>query len=130
MTLSPIILQKLPKYRAMVGHHHRVPFYLDHTILPNLPVSIVALDLGRLHDGVAADPHTHDTPEVYLLPDYPIPVKVLITVGELTQVVTSPAVCWIPAGAIHQFRVLKARQGQFIFGIFPENTDEDKGDKP
>lgn len=120
--MKPIFIGNLPRYQSMAGHHTKVPIYLDGNILPNCNVKVAALDLGAIPNGVAAAPHSHDSVEIYLIPSYPDPVKIVVNIDGITTEVTSPAVVWIPARAVHQFKVIEARIGQFIFGLFPENT--------
>lgn len=121
--MKPIFIENLPRYQSMSGHHNKVPIYLDDGLLPNCNVKVAALDLGKIPNGVAAEPHSHETEEIYLLPAYPDPVKISVNIDGIITNVTSPAVIRIPSGMLHQFKVLEAKVGQFIFGLFPENAN-------
>lgn len=116
---KPIFIHNLPRYVSMEGHYDKVPVYLDHRIIPGFPVRVAAVDLGKIFTGVAAAPHTHTTPEVYLLPEYPKPVTIHVIINGSQREMTSPSACLIPAGAKHQFRVTHAEKGTLLFGLFP-----------
>lgn len=120
--MSLRVIRDVPFGVDIVGHPRPVPTYLDGSILAGLPVSIVGVELVTIGIGnVPSERHKHEETEVYLLPADRSgePARIEVWSEESgTQIVEAPALVVIPAGELHQLRVLAARPGQMIFGIF------------
>lgn len=118
---KPVNVFNVPFYREVHGHHDLVPFYFDSEYLPEFfhaISSIAAVELSRLLSSGPAQPHRHTHTEWYLLPAYPEPVHIRVTVDEETFDAVSPCLIKIPAGCLHSFRPVKAGEGTFILGLF------------
>lgn len=115
-------IHAVPVMKEIPGHKSLVPFYLCSEVSEEIPLDLVAVHLGPLlKDGIAG-PHTHTQDEYYVLPAYPDPVEIEITIESRTYKVISPAVVHIPAGSRHQFRPVRYKMGQFILGVFPRKA--------
>lgn len=63
--------------------------------------------------GAKANPHIHDEDEMYLVLGEPDQVRIVITLGEDTYEVSSPAAVYIPAGLPHSIRGSKLTEGTY-----------------
>lgn len=118
VTLSMQIRTDLPILASVAGHHSPVPFYLTADMFDGVPVQIAGGEISRLVGKPVADPHHHEVPEIYfLISPNPGGARIAVTVGGESQELTSPALCYVPAGAEHSFLTLEAEPGSYCLGV-------------
>ena len=113
----------LPVLTTVAGHRSLVPFYLTGDMFGGVPVEIAGGEISRLVGQPVADPHTHEVAEIYVLIS-PNPGGARITVaveGESVEL-SSPALCYVPAGAEHCFLTLEAEPGSYCLGVLLGST--------
>jgi mannose-6-phosphate isomerase-like protein (cupin superfamily) len=119
MKYSENIITDLPQFEEMPGHHGAPPSWLMPGMFSGVDIKINGSDSRALLGHPHADPHIHeDHREIYLCPTLK-KGEVLIELemdGE-TCTVESPFAILIPQGVKHCFRVLKAEDPYFIYGI-------------
>ena len=108
----------LPLMAPVAGHHSAVPFYLTSDMFGGMPVQVAGGEISGRVGKPVADPHRHGVPEIYfLVSPNPGAARIVVTVdGESTEL-TSPALCYVPAGAEHSFLTVEAEPGSYCFGI-------------
>jgi len=95
------IVDGLPVYVEVAGHHEPTPFMVTPETLPEAPFSIAVVDAARLVGAPHADLHVHDDhDELYLVatPGLRFTVETEDDAIELR----SPATISIPAGVKHR----------------------------
>jgi len=108
----------LPLMASVDGHRFPVPFYLTADMFGGVPVEVAGGEICGLVGKPVADPHRHAVPEIYfLVSPNPGAARIAVTVdGESTEL-SSPALCYVPAGAEHCFLTVEAEPGSYCFGI-------------
>lgn len=101
--LGLLVLQDVPKYLELDGHHHPVPIYAGPEYLPGVPFHVAAVDAAQLVGKPIADLHKHDTAEVYLVLSPGLTFEIQTENG--TVLLESPVSVLIPAGLQHRFVV-------------------------
>ena len=119
------IVSQLPIPLAVAGHHQPAPFYLTADMFGGVPVEVAGGPIEHLVGKPVADPHRHEVPEVYLLiSPNPGGARITVTVDGEARQLTSPAVCYVPAGAQHCFLTEEAEPGSYCLGVLLGSTVE------
>lgn len=116
---KPLSAGDLPVLRDVVGHHSPVPFMLTREMFGGIPVEMGGAEISELVGRPVADPHVHETPEIYLLFSRR-PGEAVITIeveGESFEL-TSFGAFYVPAGMRHRFITREAAPGSFCMGLF------------
>ena len=79
---------------------------------------VAGLDVSKIVGAPHADPHVHESPEIYLTPsEKKGEVVVEIQMDEEKLLLESPFAVFIPPGIRHCFNVLKCESPHFVLGI-------------
>jgi len=113
-----LVVRTLPVFKDVAGHHAAVPFYLTASMFGGMPVEIAGGEISDKVGKPVADPHRHTVPEVYFLVSRtPGGARIAVTVDGVDHELVSPAVMYVPTGALHRFVTLEAEPGSFCFGV-------------
>ncbi|KUO06131.1 hypothetical protein [Streptomyces caeruleatus] len=113
----------LPALREVSGHHTPVPFLLTRDMFGGIPVEFAGAEISDLVDRPVAEPHVHDTSEIYLLFSIePGGATITVEVEGESHTLVSPAAFYVPAGTRHRFITRSAAPGSYCFGLFVDIT--------
>jgi mannose-6-phosphate isomerase-like protein (cupin superfamily) len=112
------VVTDLPKFVEVEGHHKPAPFWIAPDMFPGVNMRVAGLDVRKIVGAPHADPHVHDSPEIYLTPsEQKGEVVVEIQMDEEKLLLESPFAVFIPPGVSHCFKVLKCESPHFVLGI-------------
>jgi hypothetical protein len=115
---SKNVITDLPKMVEVSGHHKPTPFWIAPDMFPGVNIRIAGLEVSKIVGAPHAEPHVHDSPEIYLTPSEEKGVVVVeIQMDEDTFVVESPFAVFVPPGVKHCFSVLKCESPHYVLGI-------------
>jgi hypothetical protein len=118
-----LVRTDLPKFLAVAGHHSPSPFYLTADMFGGVPVELAGGDISHLVGKPVADSHKHEVPEIYfLVSPNPGKARIEVTIEGASRVLVSPALCYVPVHAEHQFVTLEAEPGSYCFGLLLGNS--------
>jgi mannose-6-phosphate isomerase-like protein (cupin superfamily) len=116
--LKQYVVTDLPKFVEVEGHHKPAPFWIASGMFPGVNMRVAGLDVSKVVGAPHADPHVHESPEIYLTPsEQKGEVVVEIQMDEEKILLESPFAVFIPPGVKHCFRVLKCESPHFVLGI-------------
>jgi mannose-6-phosphate isomerase-like protein (cupin superfamily) len=108
----------LPKFVAVPGHHELAPFWIGPDMFPGVKLRVAGLDASKIVGAPHANPHQHDTPEIYLAPsEGKGEIVVEIQMEDEKFVIHSPFAVFIPPGVKHCFKVVKCETTHYVLGI-------------
>ena len=114
------VITDLPKFMEVAGHHKPTPFWITPDMFPGVHLRVAGMDVSKAVGAPHADPHVHESPEIYLCPsETKGAVLVEIQMDEEIFSVESPFTVFIPPGVKHCFKVLRCHSPHFVFGIMP-----------
>ena len=117
-TLRKYVVTDLPKYAEVAGHHKPAPFWIMPGMFPGVNLRVAGLDASKIVGAPHANPHQHETPEMYLAPSERKGDIVLeIQMDDEKFVVDSPFAVFIPPGVKHCFKVIKCETTHYVLGI-------------
>ena len=109
---------QLPKYVEVTGHHKPAPFWIAPGMFPGVNLRVAGLDASKIVGSAHANPHQHESPEIYLAPsEQKGEIVVEIQMDDERFVVESPFAVFIPPGVTHCFKVLKCKTTHYVLGI-------------
>jgi mannose-6-phosphate isomerase-like protein (cupin superfamily) len=112
------VVTDLPKYLEIAGHHKPTPFWIVPGMFPGVNIHVAGIDVSKAVGAPHADPHVHETPEIYLCPSEgrgDVVVEVQMDTEKFQ--LESPFAVFIPAGTRHCFKVLKCETTHYVLGI-------------
>jgi hypothetical protein len=116
---SVVVLDDLPRMRAVGGHANAVPFLLTKDMFGGIPLEFAGAEISALIDRPVAEPHVHQVAEIYLLFSVrPGEAEISVTVEDEVYTLVSPGALYVPAGKRHQFVTRRAATGSYCFGVF------------
>ncbi len=108
----------LPKFAEVSGHHKPAPFWIMPDMFPGVSLHVAGVDASKIVEAPHANPHQHETPEIYLAPsERKGDIVVEIQMDDEKFVVDSPFAVFIPPGVRHCFKVIKCETTHYVFGI-------------
>lgn len=120
---QPSSAGQLPVLREVVGHHAPVPFLLTRDMFGGIPVELGGAEISDLVGRPVAEPHVHETPEIYLLfSKEPGDATITVEVEGKSHTLVSPGAFYVPAGMQHRFITRSAAPGSFCLGLFIDVT--------
>jgi hypothetical protein len=112
------VVTDLPKLVEVEGHHEPAPFWIAPEMFPGVNMRVAGMDVSKIVGAPHANPHVHESPEIYLAPsEKKGAVVVEIQMDEETFTVESPFAVFIPPGVMHCFKVLKCNSPHYVLGI-------------
>ena len=122
------IQTQLPKYEEVVGHHQPAPFWIAPGMFPGVNLHVAGLDASKIVGSPHANPHQHESPEIYLAPSEERgDVVVEIQMDDEQFVVESPFAVFVPAGVTHCFKVLSCQTTHYVLGILLPDWKGEQG---
>lgn len=119
------VVTDLPKMVDVPGHHKQTPFWIAPGMFPDVNVRVAGIDVSKIVGAPHAEPHVHDTPEIYFAPSEDKGVALVeIQMDDDVFTVESPFALYIPPGVRHCFKVLRCDSAHFIYGLL--FTDQNK----
>ena len=116
--LEKYVVTDLPKRIEVEGHHMPAPFWIAPDMFPGVNMRVAGLDVSKIVGAPHADPHVHESPEIYLTPsEQKGEVVVEIQMDDEKLLLESPFAVFIPPGVRHCFKVLKCESPHFVLGI-------------
>jgi mannose-6-phosphate isomerase-like protein (cupin superfamily) len=112
------LVTSLPRLVAVPGHPEPAPFWIAPDMFPGVGLRVAGLDASTRVGKPHAEPHVHDTPEIYLAASEKrgdVVVRVEMD-GERFEV-ESPFALFIPPGVRHCFEVIRCDAPNYVFGI-------------
>ena len=112
------VVTDLPKFVVVEGHHKPAPFWITSDMFPGVNMRVAGLDVSKIVGAPHANPHVHESPEIYLTPsEEKGEVVVEIQMDEEKFMVESPFAVFVPPGVRHCFKVLKCQSPHYVLGI-------------
>lgn len=112
------IVTDLPRLVDVAGHHKPAPFWIAPGMFPGVNMRVAGLDVSKIVGIPHANPHVHNSPEIYLAPsDEKGEVIVEIQMDQEKFVVESPFAVFVPPSVTHCFKVLKCDSPHYVLGI-------------
>ena len=125
--LQEYVVTDLPKYVEVAGHHQKTPFWIAPDMFKGVKLRIAGSDASKIVGTPHADPHVHESPEIYLAPsEEKGDIIVEVQMDEKRFVLESPFAVFIPAGVSHCFRVLRCEEPHYVLGILLPDWQEPK----
>ena len=112
------VVTSLPRLVAVPGHQEPAPFWIAPDMFPGVGLRVAGLDASKRVGKPHAEPHVHDTPEIYLAASEnrgDVIVRVEMD-GEQFEL-ESPFALFIPPGVRHCFEVIRCDAPNYVFGI-------------
>src|SRR3989304_5306664 len=112
------VVTDLPKYVDVVGHHKPPPFWIAPHMFPGVNLRVAGLDSSKMVGEPHADPHVHESPEIYLaVSESRGEVVIKVQMDDAVFLVESPFAIFIPPGVKHCFTVVKCETTNYVLGI-------------
>jgi len=112
------VITDLPKYVEVTGHHKPAPFWIAPNMFPGVNLRVAGLEVSKIVGAPHADPHVHESPEIYLaVSEERGEVVIEVQMDEERFLVESPCAIFIPPGVKHCFHVVKCESPHYVFGI-------------
>jgi hypothetical protein len=112
------IVTDLPKFAEVAGHHAPAAFWIAPDIFPGVNMRIAGVDASAMVNAPHADPHVHDSPEIYLgMSETRGEVIIEVQMNDAKFQVESPFAVFIPPGVRHCFTVVKCEKSNRVLGI-------------
>lgn len=122
------VVTNLPKFAQVAGHNRPAPLWIAPEMFAGVKLRVAGLDASKIVGRPHADPHTHETPEIYLAAsERRAEIVVEIVMNEEKFIVESPFAVFIPPGVRHCFRVMKCDSPHYVLGIMLPDWQEPKG---
>jgi hypothetical protein len=116
--LKKYVVTDLPKFVEVEGHHKPAPFWIAPEMFPGVNMRVAGMDVSKIVGAPHANPHVHESPEIYLAPsEEKGEVVVEIQMDEEKLLLESPFAVFVPPGVKHCFKVLKCKSPHFVLGI-------------
>ena len=112
------VVTDIPKLVEVPGHHKPTPFWIAPDMFAGVSMRIAGQDVSKIVGAPHANPHVHDSPEIYLTPsEQKGEVVVEIQMDEEKFLLESPFAVFIPPGVRHCLKVLKCESPHYVLGI-------------
>jgi len=121
------VVTDLPKYVEVAGHHKPAPFWIAPDMFPGVRLRVAGAEASQMVGAPHADPHVHDSPEIYLAASEEKGNLVIeVEMDGQEFLVEAPFAVFIPAGVRHCFRVVKCEKPHYVMGIMLPDWQEPK----